>query len=109
RNLGLQRTLDFARTALLPATRLTEELFSNPRSRAWLAGSCLHGDVAADEAGSAIIGTYLQLLGHAVGWPSPKGGAQALADALAGYFGSLGGQLRLGTQVEHIITSGQRT
>ena len=32
--------------------------------------------------GSAIAAFYLNLLGHAVGWPSPKGGAQQLTDAL---------------------------
>jgi phytoene dehydrogenase-like protein len=30
---------------------------------------------------------------HEVGWPFPRGGAQALADALAAYFGSLGGRV----------------
>ena len=33
-------------------------------------------------AGAAIAVAYLYLLGHAVGWPSPRGGARALTDAL---------------------------
>ena len=32
--------------------------------------------------GSAIAAFYLNLLGHAVGWPSPRGGAERLTDAL---------------------------
>jgi phytoene dehydrogenase-like protein len=105
RGLGIQEALEFARLVLLPASTFAGELFRGERARAWLAGSCLHGDVAADEAGSAITGTYLQLLGHAVGWPSPRGGAQRLADALAGYFASLGGAIRLSERVDRVITS----
>ena len=43
-----------------------------------------HGDVPPTGAGSAIAVTYLNLIGHAVGWPSPRGGAERLTDALVG-------------------------
>ena len=49
--------------------------------------------------GSAIAVAYLNLLGHAVGWPSPRGGAQALTDALVGYLVELGGRVRTGARV----------
>ena len=45
--------------------------------RAWLYGAAGHGDVPPSGPGSAIAVAYLNLLGHAVGWPSPRGGAQA--------------------------------
>ncbi|GGI06929.1 phytoene desaturase family protein [Egicoccus halophilus] len=106
---GMQGTLEFARLLLASARTFSTELFAGPRAQAWLAGSCLHGDVAADDAGSAITGTYLQLLGHFVGWPSPRGGAQRLADALAGYLESLGGTLRVNSRVTKVITAGGRT
>jgi phytoene dehydrogenase-like protein len=106
---GVQGTLEFGRVLLSSADSFAPELFAGPKSQAWLAGSCLHGDVAAEEAGSAITGVYLQLLGHAVGWPSPRGGAQRLADALAGYFAHLGGTLRTGARVSRVVTSGRRT
>ncbi|MFA9446572.1 phytoene desaturase family protein [Egicoccus sp. AB-alg6-2] len=106
---GLQGSLEFARVVLASARTFATELFAGPRAQAWLAGSCLHGDVAADDAGSAITGTYLQLLGHAVGWPSPRGGAQRLADALAGYFEHLGGELRVSSRVQRVVTAGGRT
>ncbi|MFA9430797.1 phytoene desaturase family protein [Egicoccus sp. AB-alg2] len=106
---GIQGTLEFARVILASARAFSTELFGGERAQAWLAGSCLHGDVAADDAGSAITGTYLQLLGHAVGWPSPRGGAQALADALAGYFQHLGGTLRVNSRVARVVTAGRRT
>src|SRR5205823_420055 len=34
------------------------------------------------------------LMGHAVGWPSPAGGAERLTEALVGYLRELGGQVR---------------
>ena len=68
----------------------------------------MHGDTPPDGAGSAIAAFYLNLLGHAVGWPSPKGGAQRLTDALVSYFERLGGELRTGVRVERILSAGGR-
>jgi phytoene dehydrogenase-like protein len=106
--LGLTGVLEFARLLLMPAARLAEELFDGPHARAWLYGSVLHGDVPAEEAGSAIAGGYLQLLGHAVGWPSPHGGAGRLTAALVSYLESLGGEMRLSTPVERIVADDRR-
>ena len=48
----------------------------------------MHGDTPPDGAGSGVAAFYLNLLGHAVGWPSPRGGAERLTDALVSYFGA---------------------
>ncbi len=82
--------------ALLPdsAARLGRRLFASADARAWLYGAAGHGDVPPTGPGSAIAVAYLNLLGHAVGWPSPRGGAQALTDALVGYLIELGGRVR---------------
>jgi phytoene dehydrogenase-like protein len=101
--LRLAGTLEFARLLLAPATALACELFTGPHAQAWLYGSALHGDVPLAETGSAISGTYLQLLGHAAGWPSPQGGAGALTDALVSYLRSLGGQVRTGARVDRVV------
>ncbi len=87
--------------ALLPgsARGLGRRLFVNPDARAWLYGAAGHGDVPPSGPGSAIAVAYLNLLGHAVGWPSPRGGAQALTDALVGYLVELGGRVRTGARV----------
>jgi phytoene dehydrogenase-like protein len=103
--LGLTGTLEFARLLLTSADQLATDLFRGAHARAWLFGSVLHGDVPAEESGSAIAGAYLQLLGHAVGWPSPRGGAGALTAALVDHLASLGGQLRVSTRVERIATT----
>jgi phytoene dehydrogenase-like protein len=41
-------------------------------------------------------------MGHAVGWPLARGGSQAIADALASYLQSLGGQVVTGQFIESI-------
>jgi acyl-CoA reductase-like NAD-dependent aldehyde dehydrogenase/phytoene dehydrogenase-like protein len=103
RGLGLTGTLEFARLLLAPAMSLADELFDGPGSKAWLYGSAMHGDVPPTGAGSAIAGAYLQILGHAVGWPSPEGGAGRLAAALVGHLESLGGRLRTSAPVTRVV------
>src|SRR5204863_211413 len=106
--LGPLGTLRFA--GLLPgsAQGLGKKLFSSPDARAWLYGAATHGDVPPTGAGSAVAAAYLNLMGHAVGWPSPEGGAGRLTDALASYFTSLGGEIRTGARVGQICASSRR-
>jgi len=104
----LAGTLEFARLLLMPATALTAELFRSPGATAWLFGSVLHGDVPPDGAGSAIAAAYLNILGHAAGWPSPEGGAGRFAAALVGYLESLGGETRTGARVARVLTANNR-
>jgi phytoene dehydrogenase-like protein len=84
------------------AQALGERLFAGAGSRAWLYGSAGHGDVPPTDPGSAVAVTYLNLMGHAVGWPSPAGGAERLTEALVGYLRELGGELRTEVAVEAI-------
>jgi len=58
-----------------------------------LAGNAAHSTLPLDMAPSAAIGLVLLVAGHAVGWPFPRGGAGALAAALASYLRSLGGEI----------------
>jgi phytoene dehydrogenase-like protein len=99
---GLDGLLDFAKLLLMPAQGLAERLFAGDGSRAWLYGSAMHGDAPPMSAGSAIAAAHLNVMGHAVGWPSPEGGAGRLADALAAHLESLGGRLRTRARVERI-------
>jgi phytoene dehydrogenase-like protein len=100
---GPRATLELARVTLMPARALALELFRSPVARAWLHGSALHGDVPLAASGSAITAVYLHLLGHGSGWPSPKGGAGRLADALTGVLTELGGELRCGQPVVRVV------
>ena len=103
RAFGLDGSLEFARLLLLPASALAGELFRGGHAPAWLYGAAMHGDAAPEEAGSAISGAYLNLLGHAVGWPSPEGGAGRFAAALVGYLDELGGKERASSPVERVL------
>jgi phytoene dehydrogenase-like protein len=105
---GLRHVLDLARVSMMPAEALADELFRSTGARAWLYGSARHGDVPPPAAGSAIMGVYLNLLGHAVGWPSPEGGAGRLTDALVGYLRELGGELRCNSPVERVLVTNGR-
>jgi phytoene dehydrogenase-like protein len=103
-----RRAAELVRLVLMPVQALAEELFSDQGARAWLYGSAMHGDVAPSGSGSAIPALFLNLLGHAVGWPSPEGGAGRLAGALIGYLESLGGTIRTGAEVVQITADARR-
>lgn len=102
--LKLPGMLEFARVLLMPADAFAGEVFRGDGA-AWLFGSSLHGDAPLNGSGSAIAGVWLNLLGHAVGWPSPAGGAGAITGALASRLRELGGETRTGVPVRRVLTS----
>ena len=103
---GPLKLAEFARMLPTSAVGLGKRLFPDDQaSRAWLYGAAMHGDTPPDGAGSAIAAFYLNLLGHAVGWPSPKGGAERLTDALVAYLQSLGGEVRSNATVTKVTSS----
>src|SRR4051812_17532417 len=106
--LGPRTLVDFVRLLLMPATGLGAELFRSSGARAWLYSSAMHGDVPPRGTGSAIAAAYLNFAGHAVGWPSPEGGADRLAQALVGRLRELGGDVRTGAHVVRVRTEGKR-
>jgi phytoene dehydrogenase-like protein len=105
---GPRAMAQFTRLLSGSAAGLGHRLFEGDGSRAWLYGAAMHGDTPPDRRGSGIAAFYLNLLGHAVGWPSPRGGAQRLTDALVAYLHRLGGQTLTGARVEHVTSSGGR-
>jgi phytoene dehydrogenase-like protein len=91
----------FGWDALKPADRLARA-FRGVRARGLLAGIAAHGMVPLDRPPSGAIALVLGALAHARGWPFPKGGAQQLSNALAGYFRSLGGEIVTGTPIANV-------
>jgi phytoene dehydrogenase-like protein len=67
-----------------------------------IAGLAGHAILPMEQFPGAAIGMMLGVAGHAVGWPMPRGGSQRIADALASYFRSLGGEIVTGQRVERI-------
>jgi phytoene dehydrogenase-like protein len=100
RRLGIQQSMEFLELTLSPASTVAEDLFRADPARAWFFGLGMHGDLNPRMPGTAVMAVHLALLGHAVGWPSPRGGAAALADALVARLRHLGGELSLGTPAE---------
>lgn len=89
----------FGVRGLPPAALLGDTLFRTPEARALWAGLAAHSTLPLSTPGTSAMTLVLALLGHAVGWPFPRGGAQALADALRAYLEYLGGTVVTGVTV----------
>jgi phytoene dehydrogenase-like protein len=92
----------FGLRALWPVTLLARALFRDQAAPALLAGLGGHSLLPLEAPLSAAPALVLAALGHAVGWPIPQGGAQAIADALAACLRADGGEIRAGWRVAHI-------
>jgi phytoene dehydrogenase-like protein len=92
----------FGLHAIQPASRLARNKFRTAAARALFAGLAGHSIVPLEKWGTAAIGLVLAAVGHVYGWPIPKGGSQCIADALASYLRSLGGEIQCGVLVESI-------
>jgi phytoene dehydrogenase-like protein len=87
--------LRFGLRAVLPAKRFINR-FKGRQARALFTGIAGHSSMPLHASPTAAFGILLGMLGHAGGWPIVKGGSQRLADALASYFTSLGGEIITG-------------
>lgn len=83
----------FGLLAPWPATLTARSLFRTTAARALFAGIAAHSILPLEQFGSGAFAWVLALAAHAVGWPIPRGGSQAIANALASYFESLGGRI----------------
>lgn len=92
----------FGMLGMRSATSLSNSLFQTERARGLFAGLAAHSVLPLDRHLTAAFGMVLGILGHAVGWPIPKGGSQKIANALGSFFQSLGGQIQTGFNVENI-------
>jgi phytoene dehydrogenase-like protein len=90
------------RSALAAARPLAERTFSQERNRGWFAGFAAHSMLPLERRPSAGFALALLVLGHAVGWPFPRGGSQRLADALAARLRELGGEIHVSSPVDEL-------
>jgi phytoene dehydrogenase-like protein len=81
------------------AEDLANSVFEDEKAKGLFAGNAAHSFLPLDRSPSAMFGLLLGTLGHAFGWPFPKGGSQSLADALASYLESMGGEIYTGSPV----------
>jgi len=91
----------FAPAALRGATSVARR-FTSEHARALFLGVSAHSSVQLDKPGTAGFGLLLLTLAHVTNWPFPRGGSQALADALAERLRSLGGEIDTGHEVRSL-------
>ncbi len=92
----------FGLRAFRSATGLAESCFAGAPARALFGGLAAHSFLALEQLPSAAIGLVLGIMGHAVGWPLPRGGSQQIADTLAAHLRTLGGQIKTHSRVESV-------
>jgi phytoene dehydrogenase-like protein len=83
----------FGLHSMRSAERLATHFFEDEPARALFAGMSAHSFLRLDQIPSAAFGLVLDILGHAVGWPLPRGGSQQIANAMAAHLRSLGGEI----------------
>jgi phytoene dehydrogenase-like protein len=90
----------FGLKAIRSAAGLASSSFADERARSLFAGLAAHSMMPLERRPTAAFGLMLGLLGHTAGWPIARGGSQAIADSLASYLRSLGGEILLARRVE---------
>jgi phytoene dehydrogenase-like protein len=102
RELGVAAGLGALRAGLSATVGFAERTFSTGPSRALVAGNAAHSMLPLERRPSAGFALALLTMGHAVGWPFPRGGSQALADALARRLRELGGEIRTSSRIDEL-------
>ncbi|GLW99138.1 NAD(P)/FAD-dependent oxidoreductase [Microtetraspora sp. NBRC 16547] len=92
------RLARFGFRAVAPAALLAR-LFRGERARGLLAGLAAHAIAPLGSPATGGVALLFALAAHDVGWPFPRGGSQALSDALAAYLRALGGRIETGRPV----------
>lgn len=98
----LVRVAPFGLRALLPAQALARWQFGGEAARGLFAGMAAHSLLPLGQPATSAIGLVLMAQAHLKGWPLARGGSQAIADALAGYFVALGGKIETGVRVRSL-------
>ncbi|PSJ26502.1 hypothetical protein B7P34_22575 [Streptosporangium nondiastaticum] len=84
-----------------PAALLTRR-FRDEKAQALFAGLAAHGISPLTGIGTGGMALVFALAAHAGGWPVPRGGSQAIADALASYLRAHGGTVHTGFEVKRL-------
>ena len=94
----------FGLHAVQSAMSLARGRFATEEARALIAGLAAHAVEPLDSLGTGAVALVFAAVGHVYGWPIPRGGSQKIADALASYLRSLGGEIftrvRIGSRRE---------
>lgn len=91
--------LRFGLRVLEQGTAMAKRTFRSEEAAALIAGVVAHANTPLPSLAGAAAGLLLAAQGHAGGWAFPRGGSQALADALAADIRAHGGTLETGVHV----------
>ncbi len=83
----------FGLVGLRSADAVARRAFQSDRARTFFAGHAGHAIQPLEFPATAAFGLLIAVLGHVVGWPLAGGGSQRVADAMASYLRSLGGEI----------------
>lgn len=97
-----------ARILLASGGGLARRLFHGTAARRVMPGLALHVDVGPRDPLGAALGFMLSMTATTGGYSIPRGGAQALADAMVADLRGRGGEIRLGARVVRVLTEGRR-
>ncbi|WP_438485075.1 phytoene desaturase family protein [Streptomyces sp. S186] len=91
----------FGLVAMQPVTFLNRR-FQDEKARALLAGLAAHAIAPLRGFGTSGLALMFALAAHANGWPVPRGGSQAISDALAGLLRAHGGAVHTDFEVKRL-------
>lgn len=97
---GVRAGLGFGALLAAQGTPLWDRPFTTERARALLTGVASHGIGALPHLAPAATAGLLASLAHAGGWPIPRGGSQAITDALVADLEAHGGRVITGHRVD---------
>ncbi|MEU4016669.1 NAD(P)/FAD-dependent oxidoreductase [Microbacterium sp. NPDC028030] len=89
----------YALRMLDQGTPLAARSFRTVEAAALMSGVVAHANSPQPSLAGAAAGLLLAALGHADGWPLPRGGAQSIADALVADLEAHGGSVETGTAI----------
>ncbi len=92
----------FGIRAVRSARSLVDVWFRDERVRGMFAGMAAHSVLPLDRSLTAAVGLMFAATAHSGGWPLPRGGSQQIANALASYLRSLGGEILTGTRIDSL-------
>ena len=92
----------FGLKAIRSAKSFVRQNFRIEKARVFFFGAAAHSTLPLNYSGSAAFGLVLMASAHYSGWPFPKGGAERIIDALAGYYKSIGGKIYTNTKISHL-------
>jgi phytoene dehydrogenase-like protein len=91
-------SIRFGLRGMWPA-RMAVGRFREEQTRALIAGLAGHAIAPLRSPLTMGVALLFAIAAHDVGWPVPRGGSQSIADALASYLRSLGGEIETGVTV----------